>query len=70
LKILRTKESFASERERNMHLVDIGGMGRRVSDERDFSMVKFSYTYTYIYKNKQFNAHKVFVLLLRENEKL
>jgi hypothetical protein len=32
-----------------MHLVDIGGMGRRVSDERDFSMVKFSYTYTYIY---------------------
>jgi hypothetical protein len=53
-----------------MHLVDIGGMGRRVSDERDFSMVKFSYTYTYIYKNKQFNAHKVFVLLLRENEKL
>jgi hypothetical protein len=48
LKILRTKESFASERERDMHLVDIGGMGRRVSDERDVSMVEFSYTYTYI----------------------
>jgi hypothetical protein len=26
--------------------------------------------YIYIYINKQFNAHKVFVLLLRENEKL
>jgi len=53
-----------------MHLVDIGGMGRRVSDERDFSMVKFRCIYIYIYINKQFNAHKVFVLLLRENEKL